>query len=290
MALVGYTPVSRFKRLASRSTEMLSFQDLNFDYEPYPIGVVAPVLAAESYRALVDAFPPLGLFGAKEDLGHKYSLSEVNHGDAYHDYVRASPPWLDFYRYVKSPDFIHQTMASLASSGVDLGLADCRVQSRSRFDGSGKALAALPGGASRSLGSAEMSVRRLLTRKAVLGARFEFSILPGDGGHILPHTDAPQKLVTLVISMLGPDEWSDSWGGGTQVLRPKDPAVAFNKMNRYLGFDEVEPVRTLPFRSNQCVVFVKTFNSLHAVPPVGGGAQVLRRTLTINIERLDTQP
>ena len=48
---------------------MLSFQDLNFDYEPYPIGVVAPVLAAESYRALVDAFPPLGLFGAKEDLG-----------------------------------------------------------------------------------------------------------------------------------------------------------------------------------------------------------------------------
>jgi len=50
----------------------------------------------------------------------------------------------------------------------------------------------------------------------------------------------------------------------------------------------VERVRTLPFRPNQCVVFVKTFNSLHAVSPVGGGPSVLRRTLTINIERLDT--
>jgi hypothetical protein len=134
-----------------------------------------------------------------------------------------------------------------------------------------------------------MGVLRMLSRRAVLGARFEFSVLPGDGGHILPHTDAPQKLVTLVISMVD-DAWSEAWGGGTEVLRAKDPAVAFNKMNRYLAFDEVERIRTLPFRSNQCVVFVKTFNSLHAVSPVAGGSEVLRRSLTINIERLDTQP
>ena len=36
---------------------------------------------------------------------------------------------------------------------------------------------------------------------------------------------------------------------------------------------------------NQCVIFVKTFNSWHAVYPMTGhGSQALRKTLTINIE------
>lgn len=269
---------------------MLSYQDLKIDYEPYPIGLCVPALPPETYRALLACFPPLELFGAKEELGHKYSLSEVNHPEAYHDFVRGSRPWLDFYRYVKSEGFIRDTFAGLAAQAVDLGLSRCRVRSRNRFDGFGRVLAALPRGVGSGLESIRMTLDRLASSRAVLGARFEFSVLPGDGGHILPHTDAPQKLVTLVISMLDDSEWREEWGGGTEVLRPKDPKVAFNKMNRYLAFDEVEQVRCLPFQPNQCVVFVKTFNSLHAVSPVRGGSGVLRRTLTINIERLDTEP
>ena len=34
-----------------------------------------------------------------------------------------------------------------------------------------------------------------------LEARFEFSALPADGGNIVPHTDAPTKIVTMVVSM-----------------------------------------------------------------------------------------
>lgn len=269
---------------------MLSFRDLDFEYEPYPIGLCRPVLAPDTYRALVAAFPPLELFGAKEELGHKYSLSEVNCPRAYFDYVRGSPPWLAFYRYVKSEAFIRHTFSGLAERGVDLGYESCRVRAGNQLDGVGRVLASLPTAIRRGVDSARKTAERLSSSRAVLGARFEFSVLPGDGGHILPHTDAPQKLVTLVISMLDGAEWKDEWGGGTEVLRPRDSRVAFNKMNRYLGFDEVEPVRSLPFQPNQCVVFVKTFNSLHAVSPVRGGAGVLRRTLTINIERLDTQP
>lgn len=261
---------------------MLSFRDLSFEYEPFPIGVCTPALPPDAYRALVGAFPPLELFGAKEELGHKFSLSEVNRPDAYHRFIRSSPPWLAFHRYVKSDRFIRDTLAALTAGGVDLGLERCRVRSPSRLHGWGRALA--------SVEPLALSLLRLLTKRAVLGARFEYSVLPGDGGHILPHTDAPQKLVTLVISMLEDGEWSEQWGGGTEVLRAKDPAVAFNKMNRYLRFDEVERLRTLPFVPNQCVVFVKTFNSLHAVSPIAGGSDVLRRTLTINIERLDAPP
>ena len=52
------------------------------------------------------------------------------------------------------------------------------------------------------------------------------------------------------------------------------------------GFDEMEVLHTYPFTPNQCVLFVKTFNSWHSVAPMRGPAGKLRRTLTINIEAL----
>ena len=83
-------------------------------------------------------------------------------------------------------------------------------------------------------------------------------------------------------------EWDPSFGGGTDVLRPIDVRKSFNFLNSYLEFHEVETVRTFEFVPNQCVIFVKTFNSLHAVRPMKGiGSTRMRKTLTINIERLD---
>ena len=59
----------------------------------------------------------------------------------------------------------------------------------------------------------------------------------------------------------------------------------FNRANAYLDFDEVTPVKSFPFGPNQAIVFVKTFNSWHAVWPMqGSDPALLRRTLTINIE------
>jgi hypothetical protein len=49
-------------------------------------------------------------------------------------------------------------------------------------------------------------------------------------------------------------------------------------------FEDAEPLHTFDFRPNQCVIFIKTFNSLHCVRPMAGaGSQAMRRTLTINI-------
>jgi hypothetical protein len=56
-------------------------------------------------------------------------------------------------------------------------------------------------------------------------------------------------------------------------------------MNRQLEFDQVEKVSSYAFEPNQCLIFVKTFNSLHSVGPMNGsGSSAMRRTLTINIE------
>ena len=119
-----------------------------------------------------------------------------------------------------------------------------------------------------------------------LEARFDFSALPADGGNLPPHTDAPTKIVTMIVSILEDGEWDEAIGGGTDVNWPKDDTATFNQMNRVAGFDEMEVLDTYPSTPNQCVEFVKTFNSWHSVAPMTGPPGKLQRTLTINIEAL----
>jgi hypothetical protein len=91
--------------------------------------------------------------------------------------------------------------------------------------------------------------------------------------------------VVVAVSMTGEGEWDARHGGGTTVLRPRDTSRYFNFMNKQLPFDETEVLHTYPFEPNQCVIFVKTFNSWHAVSPLtGAGSPAMRKTLTINIE------
>ena len=110
-------------------------------------------------------------------------------------------------------------------------------------------------------------------------------MMPSTGGCIKPHTDSPQKLITLVYSIVSSGEWKPEWGGGTDVLRVKEPRNSFNHVNRQAEFAEVDVIKTFEFVPNQLVVFVKTFNSWHAVRPMTGeNPPAMRRTLTINIE------
>lgn len=124
-----------------------------------------------------------------------------------------------------------------------------------------------------------------LKNTQLLGTRFEFSMMAAKGGSIVPHTDSPNKLITLVFSMNNEAEWDPSWGGGTSVLEPKDLRRSFNYKNQYLSFDDCNTIKTFPFNP-YCFVFVKTFNSLHAVYPMTGPNGPLRKTLTVNIEYL----
>lgn len=251
---------------------MLSFQNLEFLYEPYPIGVASNIFDEQYYQQLVASFPPVELFSFMSYHGNKYSLSEVNNPAAYHDYVRSSPPWSKFHKWIKREEFAGEILSVLRNHKIDLDLPvvqgnGARVSNRTLLSRLG-------------LGRASRSA-------PLLSARFEFSMLPADGGFIRPHTDSPQKIITLVIGILPEGEWSPSFGGGTEVLKPKDITNNFNYNNRYLDFDDVETLTTFDYRPNQCVVFIKTFNSLHGVRPMTAhGHSLMRKTLTINIERV----
>jgi hypothetical protein len=247
---------------------MLDFSRLKLRYEPYPIGIAKNVFDDRVYGQLVASYPKTEQFKYMPDLGRKYSLSEVNNPERYRQFLADNPVWKEFHDWVKSRDFLRKVFKALDEGGVPLGLthyASDRFLQRQR----GKYL----------------EFRSLAGMFSYLSARFEFSAMPADGGSILPHTDAPNKLVTLVISMCGRGEWDPSFRGGTAIVRPHDARKYFNVQNNYLGFDDVETLATWEFEPNQCIVFVKTFNSWHAVDPMPGPEGLLRKTLTINIER-----
>lgn len=246
---------------------MLNFDAIEFDYEPYPIGIARGALDPDFYRELIATFPDDKTFVLKEFNGVKYSLSRHNNKAAYFEHLRKNAGWGRFYDYIKSERFITDTMAMLRAHNIDLGLANVswRERAAKRF----KAL---------KKGSPQPHIPRLRSR-------FEFSSMPVTGGSIRPHTDHPSKVVTMVIPILKDDEWNDDYGGGTSVVWPRDRHRSYNLVNGYMDFDEVECLRTYPFEPNQCLVFVKTYNSWHAVwPMTGNDPTILRRTLTINIE------
>lgn len=249
---------------------MFNFEKAEFRYEPYPIGVVAPIMSDDLYEQLVDSFPPIELFDYMPEVGHKYTLSEKARPANYHNYIAKMPVWRELHAWIKSERFFDSVIEMLCAHDIDLGLA------KAKFTGKGIW--------SWRLG--EMMKGRWPRGDLSFRTRFEFSMLPADGGYVTPHTDTPRKIITLVVSMVKPGEWNPEFGGGTEVDRPKSHRHAFNLMNRYISFDEAESLHTFEFRPNQCVIFIKTFNSLHCVRPITGtGSQAMRRTLTINIEK-----
>jgi hypothetical protein len=249
-------------------TDFFRYDHLIMRYDPFPIGLARPLVDEDTYRQMVDAFPTLERFQALSKVGDKFTLSEKFHPEVFREYVKGHPLWREFHRWIKSREFVRGLFHALEERYIDLGFE----LETPRFTLFQKRIADALRGGSR-------------INSLVLRSRFEFSMLPAQGGHVIPHTDGHNKVVTLVVSMLHENEWDPAWGGGTDVNRPKDPRRIFNRMNRQLGFDEVEVLDTFAFEPNQAVIFVKTFNSWHSVRPMTGpDPKIMRRTLTINIE------
>lgn len=246
---------------------MFRYDHLAFRYEPFPIGIARPILDDSTYRELLASYPPIERFVALSKVGMKYTLSERFNPADYADVIRSSRRWREFHAWIKSDAFIRSTLDALREHHLDLGLDISRSRPSRRL---GLVLDALKGSGSRS---------------PLLTSRFEFSMLPAKGGSVIPHTDGISKIVTLVVSMVGEKEWDPAWGGGTDIVWPRDVKQSFNRTNAQLDFSEVEVIDTFDFAPNQAVVFIKTFNSWHAVRPMTGpDPHVMRRTLTINIE------
>jgi len=245
-----------------------NYDHLKIRYAPFPIGLAKPLMEEGLYQEFINNWPEQELFKPMPELGRKYALSQKFHSKQYHDFVKSNPLWSDFHRWIKSDDFIQGVMAALRANNIDLGYKQRTVMQRVR-----KRLRNLARGS-------------LAPTAPKMKARFEFQMMPADGGHILPHTDTPQKIITLVVSMMQPGEWDPAYGGATDLNMPKDITQSFNYLNRYDTFENMDLIDSFEFTPNQAVIFVKTFNSWHSVRPMTGvGTSAMRKTLIINIEK-----
>jgi hypothetical protein len=241
--------------------------NINIYYKPFPVMSLKKFIDEEYYVKLVDAFPEKELFEFKQNLGKKYSLSETNNKKNFFAYINKKKLWSDFFKIVKSKKFLQEIIDMLYESNINLGLKNSKqinLESKNFLK----------------------NLKNILKKNFFLKSKFEFSMMSGNGGYILPHTDAPEKIITIVIPILNENEWKKEWGGGTSMLEPIDEKNYFNQQNKYLNFDEVRPLKNLPFESNNSTLFIKTFNSLHCVYPIQGPDTILRKSLTINIQTL----
>jgi hypothetical protein len=249
-----------------------SYDHIKLRYDPFPIALAKPIMEPGLYEEFVANFPPIDIFESFEELGkkgRKFTLSEKENRKKYLDFVRSVPLWRDFHAWIKSDAFSYGVLDMLREHDVDLG---------HRYIPPARRLSRLVKNVVRG---------RPTHRYVPLKGRLEFSALPADGGYLVPHTDAPTKIVTMVLSILREGEWDPSFGGGTDVNRAKEDRHRFNNVNRLADFEDMEVLHTYEFTPNQSVIFVKTFNSWHSVRPMTGvGSDAVRRTLTINIEAM----
>ena len=245
------------------------FRDENLEirYEPFPIGQMAPAVDEAVYEEMLDAWPDLDLFEHKPNLGHKWTLSQSCNGKNYRNFVRTTPIWSRFDRWIKSREFIDVIMGSLNDRHLDLGYRPGISRRKQTL----KNLKAMLRG-------------RPSNRGVRLAGSWEFQMIPANGGYLLPHTDAPSKIVTMTLSMVREGEWDTAHGGGLDLNHPKSEALAFNQLNVQADFKDMDVLDTFEYLPNTGIVFIKTFNSWHSVRPIQGPENgPMRRNLVINI-------
>lgn len=244
----------------------MNFRNAQFDYKPFPICYIPNFFDSETYRDLSGSYPDLSMFH-KIHRGEKYSLSETNNKDFYSTFLKENPNWDSFYQYVKSKVFVEELLEFLKANHIDLG-----IKTKIWYMVDGKKVTKW------TKAIAVLFKRKLMTSK------FEFSALPANGGYVVPHTDSINKIITLVVSLYKDGEWNSAWGGGTVVNCPKDETKTYNQTNKTMPLEEMETLKTFPFEQNQCVLFIKTYDSWHSVAKMTGPDGSLRKTLTINIK------
>ena len=221
----------------------LLFDNAVFRYTPYPIGLVKPIFDEESYVQLVESFPPLSLLPQWGTGGE---------GAAYHKYA-LNERMPGFHEYLAQHPLWWGFYTSIKKPEFPQFVFEMLKAHHIGVAHTGK-----------------------------WSARFEFAAMPADGGLIAPHTDISSKAVTFIFSMCQPSDWDPAWGGGTDVLIPRD---TYQLKSYKAPLELFEKVHTYEYTPNQCVIFIKTENSWHSVGPMTGPHGPLRRTITLNIER-----
>jgi 2-polyprenyl-3-methyl-5-hydroxy-6-metoxy-1,4-benzoquinol methylase/uncharacterized Rossmann fold enzyme len=99
---------------------ILSLGNLEMRREPYVIGAATEVFDAAHYLELVATFPDVGRFRPFKGGDVKFSLSERNHPEKYHEFLTQTPVWQRFHDYIKASSFIKKIQKTLKAQDVEV--------------------------------------------------------------------------------------------------------------------------------------------------------------------------
>lgn len=109
---------------------------------------------------------------------------------------------------------------------------------------------------------------------------YEWScMVPGE--YLNPHTDKVAKMATFIWHFPEPG-WKDEFEGSTLFMTAKRARHNVNWANFKLPFEELDVIEKSDVRANRLVMFAKTGNSWHAVPPIACDEGVHRRVFIFN--------
>lgn len=121
-------------------------------------------------------------------------------------------------------------------------------------------------------------LRRRFHGKAVPMIQDARLIMDLDGYEIRPHTDHPDKIVSLLFYLARDDSMRDC---GTAIYVPKDPDFTCHGKARH-PFDQFNEVWRAPFMPNSVIGFIKTPQAFHGVPQIDRPG-MRRDVLLVNI-------
>jgi len=222
-------------------------------------------LPDDFYEALRATFPDESTYES-DDSGKKGFRSSVE-ADPFETFCDANPEWRQLIDFFSSPEFSADARRALAPA-----LRDARgiAERRPWLDCTKRAVPNNP-------------LRYIFQEPT--RTTFQISLLPRNGV-VVPHRDAPRKLISLLLYFRDAD-WKDSYGGATEFYAPLDPSLAPTwAPTARIPFDQFKVIGAAGFERNRLSGFVRSDASFHGVPPVNCPPGMARRALLINIKRL----
>ena len=244
---------------------LLSKRPVTITHDPFCFFYVDDFLPRDFYQSLLDSYPADHLYSYDRD-GKMGFRSSKDPGEVAR-FCASNPAWQQMIDFLGSDEFLYDARTTFEPA---------LVQARGW------------GGRKRWYNCTDRAVSDNWLRYCIqepVRSTFQFSQLTRDAS-IVPHADAPRKLISLLLYFQDPG-WDDAWGGATEYYAPLDPEKArgWSETER-IPFDEFRVIGTTPFVGNRLAGFVRSSNSWHGVPalvcPPGAG----RKCLLINIKRL----
>jgi hypothetical protein len=224
---------------------MINISNSDIYYKPYPYMLFKDVFDVNFYNLLCSEFPKTNEllkldFDKKKNeyKQDKYFLTNLNKG--FFQLINKKKNTKYLYEFLKSPLFLNQLINFLNNNNLRIKY-NLNSGIASKF-------------------------KKLIFKKTDF--TFEFSSMSSKNGFIYPHTDGPDKILTLIVPIISDPRIKNVKNVGTNILESLEDKYEYNFMNYAVPFESTKSVKEIPFSENQILMFIKTHNSLHSVGPM----------------------